>query len=142
VPVAGSDEPGRVADALAMAEWAQQVGDAAQAARWFRFAAATADRRGVPAEIVAVALAQAPRLLDAGARGAAAASIGRVASWAAHDFDCALLQLRLFHALGQREPWFNALRQAQRLAGEREIAPELLSLPVAGGGVPRLAGDP
>ena len=38
-----------------------------------------------------------------------------------------LLQLRLFHALGPREAWFNALRQTQTLAGEREIPAELLT---------------
>jgi hypothetical protein len=46
----------------------------------------------VPAEIVAVVEAQAPRLLASGNRDAAAALIGRVASWASRDFDCALLQ--------------------------------------------------
>jgi DNA-binding winged helix-turn-helix (wHTH) protein/tetratricopeptide (TPR) repeat protein len=126
VPAEAGEEPGRVAEALAMAEWAMRERDDARAAAWFGFAAATAERRGVPAEIVAVAMAQAPRLLAADAREEAAAVIGRVAPWAAHDFDCALLQLRLYHALGQRDAWFNALRQAQTLAGEREIPSELL----------------
>src|SRR5690606_27297492 len=101
--------------------------DPSAAAAWFRFAAASADRRGVPAEIVAVVEAQAPRLLASGNRDAAAALIGRVASWASRDFDCAMLQLRLYHALGQREAWFDALRQAQALAGEREIPGALLT---------------
>jgi len=125
-PAAPAEEPGGVAEALAMAEWLHQAGDAARAARWFRFAAASADRRGVPAEIVAVAASWSPLLLDAGATDEAAAAIGRVASWAARDFDCALLQLRLFHALGQRDAWLNALRQAQALAGEREIPAAVL----------------
>jgi len=120
------DAPGVVADALAMAEWARQAGDAATAQRWFRVAVASADRRGVPAEIVAVAQAYGPVLLAAGDRAQAAVVIGRVAPWAAHDFDCALLQLRLFHAMNQREPWFSALRQAQALAGERSIPAALL----------------
>ncbi len=131
------DTPGVVADALAMAEWTMHAGEAATAQRWFRFAAANADRRGVPAEIVAVAQAYGPVLLAAGDRAQAAIVIGRVAPWAARDFDCALLQLRLFHALNQREPWFNALRQTQTLAGERPIPVTLLELrePDAGDGL-------
>ena len=127
-PGVASDAPGSVAEALAMAEWARAQNDAPRAQRWFRAASASADRRGAPAELVAVANAYAPALLDAGDDADAAAVVGRVAAWGAHDFDCALLQLRLFHALGQREPWFNALRLAQALAGEREIPPSLLTL--------------
>jgi DNA-binding winged helix-turn-helix (wHTH) protein/tetratricopeptide (TPR) repeat protein len=141
-PADASDKPGNVADALAMAEWAQSRGDAERADRWFRHAMASADRRGVPAEIVAVADAYAPVLLASGNDEQAATVIGRVASWSTHDFDCALLQLRLFHELDQREPWFNALRQAQALAGEREIPQTLLTLPELGQGrVLRLTGN-
>lgn len=117
---------GVVTDALAMAEWTQHAGDGARAQRWFRFAAASADRRGVPAEIVLVAQAWSLVLLAAGDREQAAVVIGRIAPWAARDFDCALLQLRLFHSMDQREPWFNALRQAQALAGERAIPAALM----------------
>jgi DNA-binding winged helix-turn-helix (wHTH) protein/tetratricopeptide (TPR) repeat protein len=131
VPADASDRPGTVADAIAMAEWLAHEGDADRAGRWYRHAAASADRRGVPSEIVAVAEAYAPVLLAAGHREEAATIVGRVASWSAHDFDCALLQLRLFHALDEREPWFNALRQTQSLAGEREIPQALLTLPEA-----------
>jgi DNA-binding winged helix-turn-helix (wHTH) protein/tetratricopeptide (TPR) repeat protein len=131
VPAEASDRPGMVADAIAMAEWSAHEGDADRAGRWYRHAAASADRRGVPSELVAVAEAYAPVLLAAGHREEAATIVGRVASWSAHDFDCALLQLRLFHALDEREPWFNALRQTQSLAGEREIPQSLLTLPEA-----------
>jgi DNA-binding winged helix-turn-helix (wHTH) protein/tetratricopeptide (TPR) repeat protein len=127
VPAAISDEPGRVADALAMAEWAQHEHATDVAAHWFAHATASADHRGVPVEIVAVAAARAASLLESGPTDEAAVAIGRVAPWATHDFDSALLQLRLFHALGQREPWFDALRQAQALAGEREIPATLLT---------------
>jgi DNA-binding winged helix-turn-helix (wHTH) protein/tetratricopeptide (TPR) repeat protein len=126
VPATPAETPGSVAEALAMAEWLHHAHEAERSAQWFRFAAASADRRGVPAEIVAVAAAWAPLLLDAGATDEAAAAIGRVAPWSAHDFDCALLQLRLFHALGQRDAWLSALRQAQALAGDREIPAAML----------------
>ncbi|MGN6520177.1 MAG: winged helix-turn-helix domain-containing protein [Dokdonella sp.] len=128
-PVTAAAEPGAVDDALAMAEWCIHRRDDGCAGAWLQHAAASADRRGVPAEIVAVAAVQGPFLLDAGERDAAVAVIGRVAPWAARDFDSALLQLRLFRRLGPREAWFNALRQAQALAGEREIAPALLAPP-------------
>jgi DNA-binding winged helix-turn-helix (wHTH) protein/tetratricopeptide (TPR) repeat protein len=130
-PVDASDQPGSVADALAQAEWARTMRDTARSEAWFRHAVASADRRGVPAEIVAVVKSRAPALLVAGENEKAATLIGRVASWSERDFDCALLQLRLFHALDAREPWFNALRQAQSLAGEREIPRSLLTPPDA-----------
>ena len=125
-----------------MAEWARSQHDADRAERWFRHAMASADRRGVPAEIVAVVQSYAPALLVAGDNEKAATVIGRVASWGEHDFDCALLELRLFHALDAREPWFNALRKAQALAGEREIPRALLTPPeLDPGKVLRLSGS-
>jgi DNA-binding winged helix-turn-helix (wHTH) protein/tetratricopeptide (TPR) repeat protein len=131
VPAEPSDEPGSVADGLAQAEWARATRDSARSEAWFHHALASADRRGVPAEIVAVVQSRAPALLVAGETEKAATLIGRVASWGERDFDCALLELRLFHALDAREPWFNALRQAQSLAGEREIPRTLLTPPDA-----------
>ncbi|MET0230709.1 MAG: winged helix-turn-helix domain-containing protein [Rhodanobacteraceae bacterium] len=130
-PAGASDEPGSVADALAQAEWARTTRDTARSDAWFRHAMASADRRGVPAEIVAVVESRAPALLVEGENEKAATLIGRVASWGERDFDCALLELRLFHALEAREPWFNALRLAQSLAGEREIPRSLLTPPDA-----------
>ena len=125
-----------------MGEWAVYAHDAAGADRWFRFAGASADRRGVPAEIIAVAEAYAPVLLAANRLDQAGTVVGRVAPWASRDFDCALLQLRLFHALAQRDAWFNALRQAQALAGEREIPQPLLVLPEVGSARPlELSGN-
>lgn len=116
----------RLLEALA----AQAAGDAGGAARAYRAAAAEAERAGVPREIAEVALAYAPWLLDRGALQEAAALAGRIAPWAAQDFDLALLQARLFQALGRDEPWAAALRDARRLAGERAIPAELLAAPV------------
>lgn len=124
-----SIEPGSVADALAMAEWSAEQGDAAAARAWFAHAAASAERRGVPSGIVEVAQAWAPRLLADGETEPVVAMVGRVASWATRDFDAALLQLRLYHALGQREAWTSALQQARTLAGEREIPRALATAP-------------
>ncbi|WP_440225228.1 winged helix-turn-helix domain-containing protein [Dokdonella sp. MW10] len=120
--------PGRVAEAIANAEWAARHGDAVVADTWFREAMARADRRGVPADLVAVALAWTPHLLARRDEAQAAVVVGRVAAWAARDYDCALLQVRLLHALGRREAWQAALAQARALAGEREIPAELVTL--------------
>jgi len=119
--------PGEVDEALAMAEWAGHADAVDARAAWYRFALASAERSGVPAQMVAVAQSQAPRLLEEGARDGVVALVGRVAPWAEHDFDSALLQLALFHALDQRDAWFHALRQAQALAGERPIPPDLMT---------------
>jgi hypothetical protein len=75
-----------------------------------------------------VAQAYGGALLEAGDTARASALIGRVAPWAARDFDAALLQVRLHHALGQREPWQAALGQALALAGERQVPAELRTL--------------
>ncbi len=66
----------------------------------------------------------------------ARAVAGRVAPWAERDFDCALVQLRLFHALGQGEAWATALRQTLDLAGQRLVPDGLRAAPppVAGSG--------
>ena len=53
------------------------------------------------------------------------------AAWADRDFRCSLLQLELFHQLGQATPWANALGRTEKLAGEREIPAELRQPPAA-----------
>ena len=136
-----SESSGSVADAIAMAEWSQHRGDTAEATAWFLSAAAHADARGVPADVIAVARAYAPILLAAGEREQAVAVIGRVAPWATRDFDCALLQLQLFHQLDQREPWFKALQQVQRLAGERAIPAAWLTPRQLDAGALQLSAD-
>lgn len=96
-------------------------GDPALAEQEFAAALALAERGGVPAEIAEAVSLQASWLLDQRRNDDAASLIGRVAPWAAQDFDLALLQLRLFQQAGQAAPWRNALAQARGLAGERAI---------------------
>lgn len=96
-------------------------GDPALAEHEFGAALALAERGGVPAEIAEVVSVQASWLLDQQRNDEAGSLIGRVAPWAAQDFDLALLQLRLFRQSGQTAPWRNALAQARDLAGERAI---------------------
>ncbi|MCL1635663.1 winged helix-turn-helix domain-containing protein [Luteimonas sp. SX5] len=101
------------------------------AQREFAAALALAERGGTPADIAEAVSAQAQWLLSQGRYGEAGALIGRVAPWATRDFELAMLQLRLFRAEGQIEPWRAALTQARRLAGERTIPAELTLEPSA-----------
>ncbi|GAA0716678.1 winged helix-turn-helix domain-containing protein [Dokdonella soli] len=127
-PAAGSDIP--AAHFVAQAEWAAHEKRDADAEPVFRAAAASAEAKGVPDEIALVANAYAGWLLARGRTEDAGALAGRIAPWADHDFDCALLQVKIFHAAGQRDAWARALKQVQALAGEREIPAELLKAPI------------
>jgi hypothetical protein len=97
--------------------------------RAFEAALAAADASRIPANLLVAALAAAPRLIDGGRLDRAAIVIGRVAPWATRHYDAALLQLRLYRALGQAAPWQAALDQASALAGERTIPPALRVAP-------------
>jgi hypothetical protein len=90
-----------------------------------------AEARGVPADVGAVTSSYGPWLLAHGRLQDAGDVIGRIAPWARHDYECALLQVRLFHALGQPGPWAKALDQARALAGERELPADLQQPPRA-----------
>lgn len=118
----GSDEslPAHLLAALEQ----QSRGDKA-AGDGYQAALALADRRGVPDEVAAVVKPYALWLLRQGRQDEAATLIGRVAPWAEHDFDLAVLQLRLQRAMGNRAQWQVAFDRAMRLAGERRIVAEL-----------------
>lgn len=117
--------------ALAEAEWAALRSDAATAERSFRQALNLAEARGEPTDVGDVTASFGPWLLSRERLKDAGDVIGRVAPWADRDFDSALLQVRLFHALGQRAAWAKALAQARALAGERELPAELQEAPDA-----------
>jgi Flp pilus assembly protein TadD len=89
-----------------------------------------AEKRGQPADIALVAESFGQWLLQHGETERAGAVIGRVASWAAHDYNCAVLQVAIYHALHQTGPWRSALEQAKSLAGDRKIPAALLDAPV------------
>ncbi|ANB18342.1 winged helix-turn-helix domain-containing protein [Dokdonella koreensis] len=114
----------RLAEALVSAQE-----DAPEVAGRHFDAALDAAATAAPASLADVAVAYGTQLLDAHELGPATRVIGRVARWAEQDFDCALLQTRLYHALGQPEPWRRALAAAKRLAGERGIPPALAVAP-------------
>jgi hypothetical protein len=54
-----------------------------------------------------------------------------LAGWADRDYEAALLQLRVYHALHKPAAWSAALTQARALAGERAIPADLATLPPA-----------
>jgi tetratricopeptide (TPR) repeat protein len=113
---------------LATAEQAQAERRRDDAARGFATALGDAERWAVPADLAAVAVSYGSSLIAEADFEHASAVIGRVARWADRDFDCALLQARLYHALGQRPTWQAALARARALAGERVI-PMVLQAP-------------
>jgi DNA-binding winged helix-turn-helix (wHTH) protein/tetratricopeptide (TPR) repeat protein len=114
---------------LAEAEWAAARGDDQNAGALFERALAMAEARGVPADVGGISDAYGPWLLAHGRVREAGDVIGRVAPWAERDYESALLQVRLFHALGEPAAWSKALAAAQALAGERELPADLVEAP-------------
>jgi len=106
---------------LAQAEqaWAEHRAEEA----WSAYAAvlAQAERRGVPDDIVDVIASYGNALITGKDLDRAAAVIGRTARWSDQNFDCALLQARLYRALGETDAWLAALTRVRALAGERTI---------------------
>jgi len=131
-PPAGDGPIASPLDGVLRAEAAVHRRDAAAAERLFAQALAAAEAEGVPATTAAVAVAYADWLLAQGRAEAAAEVGGRVARWADRDFDCALLQARLYRALGRDDLRAASLRQAQALAGERRVPAELAEAVAAG----------
>jgi hypothetical protein len=77
-----------------------------------------------------VAQAYADWLIRHGDLAGASIVAGRAAGWASRDYEAAVLQLKLQHALGHPASWRSALERAQALAGERALPAGLLSAPV------------
>lgn len=133
VAATGPDADWLVWEYLLVAVDAHLRQDHEQAGPAYRMAVAQAERDGVPEEVAAAVTAHASWALERGVPEEAAAMVGRIAPWSGEDFDLALLQVRLFHALGQAGSWEAALREAQDLAGERRVPPHLLLPPSSGG---------
>jgi len=117
--------------ALAIAEWAAARGDASAKPAYER-ALSMAEARGEPSDVGTITASFGPWLIAHGDLREAGDVIGRVAPWAADDYDAALLQVRLFHALGQPGPWSKAIAEARALAGERTIPADVRDAPRAG----------
>jgi DNA-binding winged helix-turn-helix (wHTH) protein/tetratricopeptide (TPR) repeat protein len=109
--------------ARAMAE--RQAGRVAGADAAYREAIRAVEGDGVPEDVVEAISDYAPWLIERGRLAAASALVGRVAPWADQDFDAALLQWRLYRALGQASLAGKAGERARALAGDRPLPPEL-----------------
>ncbi|MDR7193407.1 winged helix-turn-helix domain-containing protein [Luteimonas terrae] len=128
-PQPASADTGYAWDWLLVAMTAQAQDRDADAGRAYRIAVARAEQDGVPEEVAQAVYAGTTWLLAHDDRAEATALVGRIAPWARQDFDLALLQTRLLHALGQADAWSIALQDAKRLAGERAIPVELQAPP-------------
>jgi DNA-binding winged helix-turn-helix (wHTH) protein/tetratricopeptide (TPR) repeat protein len=114
---------------LARAEQAVASGAVAQADADFTTALVLADTLRVPEDILHICTAYAQALLTRGELARAGPVAARSATWATQSYEAALLQVRLYHALAQTEPWRNALERARQLAGERVVPAELTQEP-------------
>ena len=109
---------------LAEAETALADGRRDEARAAFDAALSDAERWTVPRDLATVVSAYGDALLADRELDRASAVVGRVARWADQDFDCALMQARLFGALGQTEAARAVEARARALAGERPFRPE------------------
>lgn len=110
---------------LAMAELRLAERREDDASREYRAAMEQAIRGGVPRDIAMVAASYGLHLLEQGDIGQASSVIGHTTRWAGRDYGCALLQLRLHAALGERQAWARSLANVRRLAGERVVPTDL-----------------
>jgi DNA-binding winged helix-turn-helix (wHTH) protein/tetratricopeptide (TPR) repeat protein len=116
---------------LAKAEHAAATGADAAALEAFTQAWSAAQARRVPFDLLQAARSYLGYLISKGDLVTASVVAGRVAAWADRDYDAAIVQLRLYHALGEATAWRGALAQARKLAGERAVPPELLIAPAS-----------
>lgn len=130
-PRPASDDTGYAWDWLLVAMTAQAQDRDADAGHAYRIAVGRAEQDGVPEEVAQAVYAGTVWLLAHDDRAEATALVGRIAPWARQDFDLALLQTQLLHALGQADAWSIALQDAKRLAGERVIPVALQRPPPA-----------
>lgn len=115
--------------ALAVAEHAasRNANDEARAA--FEDALAQADASRSPDDLLAAAEAYAGYLLRRGDLEQAGSIVGRIADLGSRVFRAALLQVHLYHAIGETQAWRDALGHARDLAGERVIPAALQVAP-------------
>jgi DNA-binding winged helix-turn-helix (wHTH) protein/tetratricopeptide (TPR) repeat protein len=127
----GTDSERHLYLELMEARYAAVDGRPGSARAAFQTAIGKAESTQVPADLLWASSAFAGWLIARGEFAEASVAAGRVAGWADRDFDAAVLQLRLQHALGREPAWRTALDRARSLAGERAIPAELLVSPHA-----------
>lgn len=123
--------PARLRVALARAQIAWRFGDGKTWRSAFEDAGQAAREGGVPADVARVATEYADALIGEGDLDAAAVEVGRVSRWADRDFGCAILEARLYAALGRNEARQTAVARARAMAGERGIPADALASPIS-----------
>jgi DNA-binding winged helix-turn-helix (wHTH) protein/tetratricopeptide (TPR) repeat protein len=113
---------------LVEAEEAWSAGHRELAIQRYEDALQIAGNGGTPLDVSDVTASYGNALLDVQDLPRASIVIGRMSRWTDRDFASALLQARLYQALGQRDAWQAALDHARKLAGERTI-PANLAVP-------------
>ncbi len=106
--------------ALAAADCAAAKRDASAGALYAR-ALADADTMRIPLDMREAASAYSAWQLGASDLAGAGATAERVAGWTQHDYESALVQLRVQRAIGDETLFRSALARALALAGERRI---------------------
>lgn len=128
---AADDRRTRLLAQLARAGVARQFDGSAQWRGEFDSARKLAGDSGVPADIARVAAEYADALIGDGDLEAAAVEVGRVSRWSDRDFACAVLEARLYAALGRDEARQTALARARTLAGERPVPADAVAASVS-----------
>jgi DNA-binding winged helix-turn-helix (wHTH) protein/tetratricopeptide (TPR) repeat protein len=118
---------------LAQAEQAWAERSFQPAHELYEIALHIAHERGVPADVADVTISYGNALLAAGELSRAATVVGQVTPWASYDFNCALLQARLYQKLGRDELWREALENARGLSLDRPIPADVVERPSAVG---------
>ncbi len=109
---------------LVQAEQADAEGNKTAALQHYVDAMASAERLGIPEDIVVIAEPYVVCLLGAGQVDQASAIAGRVAPWAEKDMRAAWIQAAVYQALHKPDASRLAFERARQLAGERRL-PEL-----------------
>lgn len=115
---------------IAAAEQAAARGHDADAQRQFDEAVTRAGEGATASALNEVANAYGAFLLAQGELGQAGVVIGKMARFAERDFGSAVMQARLYHALGQPDAWAAAMTRVRRLAGERPVPDAVASSPM------------
>lgn len=124
-------ERNAVAQLYANLARADAADDVTAAGKLYEQALADADALRIPFDLRDAARSYVAWLIGHSDLARAGAVAERVAGWAANDYESALLQLRVYRALGDADLWRSALVRVRALAGERVIPAELLSPPEA-----------
>src|SRR4029079_6523669 len=127
-----NDPRARLLGRLAHAEYEHRFSDdkSSGAKGWraaFDAARDMASPLAVPSGRAAVARSYAEALFAGGDIDAAAVEVGCVSRWSDQDFACAVLEARLYAALGRNEARQTAVSRARALAGERNLPPDVLA---------------